>query len=86
MRASHKAVFDALVEAQKQRSARTDWHDYEMQAVMSKVNELRAAKGLATMALLELQRVEAMACGHVDYTSKFALYAGELADGLEVSP
>lgn len=85
MRASHKAVFDALVEAQQQRQARIDWREYEMQVVLHKVNEFRAAKDRPPIDLLALERVEAMALGHVDYTRKFALYASELADGVEVT-
>lgn len=86
MRASYQAILSALVEAQKQRAARRGWHAHEMEVVLQKVNDLRARSGLAEVHLDALQRVESMACGHVDYTTKFALYASELAEGLEGLP
>lgn len=38
-RRSHRAVLSALVEAQKQRAARRDWHAHQMQVVLQKVND-----------------------------------------------
>lgn len=43
------------------------------------VNKARADRGLPSVSLAEVARVEQQAFGHSDYTKKFALYCAELA-------
>lgn len=56
------------------------WIGIERQAMCDAVNEHRSARGKAPLPLSEIARVEAMACGHVDYGTKFALYCTELVE------
>jgi len=46
------------------------------------VNKERLDQGLALVTIESVERVETMAEGHSDYSSKFALYCAELALGL----
>lgn len=67
-----------LVEAQKQRHTRDDWIEFERTTLFEAVNQERASRGLPPVSLADVMRVESFACGHVDYSSKFALYCAEL--------
>lgn len=82
MRNAHKACLQALTTAQQFRKRGEDWHAYEMQVMLEEVNFFREERGLALVAMADLERVERQAVGHSDYTTKFALYASELAEGL----
>lgn len=62
------------------------WHIYEMERLLLRVNTLRAQCGFGTITLDDLRRVERMAVGHSDYTHKLALYATELAEGIQPIP
>jgi len=53
-----------------------------MRVMLAEVNYFREVRGLALVAMADLERVERQAVGHSDYTTKFALYASELAEGL----
>jgi phosphopantetheine adenylyltransferase len=75
-----------LTAAQGERPAReyvTDgelgWVIYERETMHRAVNEARAERGLAPVPLAAVERVESLASGHSDYSSKFALYCAELA-------
>ncbi len=55
------------------------WIVFEIQAMTDAVNAMKKANGdtnLVTFA--DVERVEAQACGHSDYSRKFALYCSEL--------
>ena len=54
------------------------WNVHEMNVMLNEVNTLRAAKCLPLVSLNDIQKVESMACGHSDYSHKFALYCAEL--------
>ena len=56
-----------------------EWHLYELGTMLLEVNRFRTANKLSPIDIVQLQRVESMACGHSDYSSKFALYCAELA-------
>ena len=56
------------------------WCEYEQEVMLGEVNKLRDKKGLPLIGPLDIARVEAMAKGHSDYSSKFALYCAELVD------
>ena len=56
------------------------WCEYEREVMLGEVNKLREKKGLPLIGPLDIARVESMAMGHCDYSSKFALYCAELVD------
>jgi len=60
-----------------------EWVIFERQTMLAEVNRLRAERGLDPVDEKRVLQVEQMACGHVDYARKFALYCAELADGVE---
>lgn len=43
-----------------------------------RVNVLRGRLGLGPARPADLARAESLACGHIDYTQKFALHCAEL--------
>lgn len=59
---------------------------FERHQMFDAVLRFRAKLGGPPVLLSEIKRVETMACGHFDYSSKFALYCAELAQGLDVKP
>lgn len=89
-----KIIFDLLCAEQAIRSTRTgyerdpidkllvpSWVLAERRAVLAKVNEIRSCNGLAPIDEETLvKKAEWQASGHCDYTTKYALYAAELAE------
>lgn len=87
-------MLKVLSAAQKERKARPEYVDFvnawghkvkepewaihELNVMFAEVNRRRAENGLAPISLVDVQKVESMACGHSDYSSKFALYCAEL--------
>lgn len=83
----------ALVTAQEERADRPDvitiangeselaWVFYERAVIHREVNWVRTAAGLPEIPIEAVKRVEQSACGHVDYTAKYAFYCAELALG-----
>ncbi|MEV7770512.1 hypothetical protein [Kitasatospora sp. NPDC086791] len=76
---------NTLTAAQQERAAReyvTDgelgWVIYERKTMHQAVNAARAERGLTLVPIGAVERVESMASGHYDYSSKFALYCAEL--------
>lgn len=57
----------------------TRWVHYERHLMLREVNRARAEQGHDPIDVETLRRVEQLACGHVDYFTKFALYCAELA-------
>lgn len=55
------------------------WNTWEMLTMMREVNVLRKNAGKLLVTWEEIQAAEQQACGHFDYTKKFALYCAELA-------
>lgn len=85
---AHQLLLDVLNEAQNSRSKLSEiqdgepaWAKFERQTMMNLVNLMRAERGLPKVSLQEIERVERTAAGHVDYSSKFALYCAEIAIG-----
>lgn len=72
--ALHRLFKDSLVEAQSQRKMRDDWVDFERQTMLDEVNKEMAKRHLPPASTLDITKAESKAEGHVDYTSKFALY------------
>lgn len=57
------------------------WIDVEIDVMHHEVCIERSKAGLPDLDRAAILRVEAWACGHSDYSSKFALYCAELALG-----
>jgi len=49
-------------------------------------NVVREERGLDPVSAEAVAKVEQMACGHVDYSTKYPLYCAELAVGRNVVP
>lgn len=60
-----------------------DWILAERQAMHAAVNAARVERRLPPLPITAVEHVENMACGHIDYVHKFALYCAELALGVE---
>src|SRR5690606_24330197 len=83
-----KTLHAALVEAQEYRQCMPMnfnvndvdpyWNTYEMLTMLKEVNVYRRSRGWQLASYGDIKRVETMAAGHVDYTTKFALYCAEL--------
>ena len=54
------------------------WHLNEMEAFLTEINKFRKELNKSPISAEVLYNVETSACGHVDYSSKLALYATEL--------
>jgi hypothetical protein len=78
--------------AQEERSRRDDfvtidgetepgWVFHERDVMHRKVNRIRANAGLPEVPIEAVKQVERHACGHVDYTAKYAFYCAEIALG-----
>jgi len=59
---------------------------FEREAMLAAVNAVRAARGLPLVDVKKIDRVERLACGHVDYSSKYPLYCAEIALGEDEPP
>lgn len=88
MRSLSRIMRDTLTTAQEERPQRQDivdgeldWIRYERATMHNAVNQVRENYGLPLVPLAAVERVEQMACGHSDYTHKFAWYCAELALG-----
>lgn len=85
---------DVLGAAMNERSQRSEmvtlddgsrewaWVLFERRAMFAEVNAARAERTLPPVAMADVERVERMACGHVDYFTKYSLYCAELALGV----
>ena len=56
------------------------WCEYEREVMMNAVNKFRSKLGKPLIGWREISRLESMAMGHSDYSSKFALYCAELVE------
>lgn len=59
------------------------WVIYEREQMLAAVNVERTTRGLPPVDIRHVERVEQMACGHVDYGTKYPLYCSEIALGEE---
>jgi hypothetical protein len=78
--------------AQEERGQRDDfatingetelgWVFHERAVMHREVNWVRADAGLTEVPIEAVKQVERHACGHVDYTAKYAFYCAEIALG-----
>lgn len=79
-------MFRVLSEAQELRSQKSEWIGdelewviYEREVMLQAINAVRLQRGRPGVSVGEVKRMENCACGHVDYSRKFALYSAELA-------
>jgi hypothetical protein len=91
VRVDHERFRKILIAAQEERHLRGDlvkhpdgseecgWAAFEREVMHSTVNQARTESGLSEIPVENVRRVEGLAEGHSDYTSKFALYCAELA-------
>jgi len=81
-------MYEFLKRTQKSRKYMDfpDWHNFEKLSMLAAVNEHRAELSREPRSLADIERVEQMASGHIDYTKKFALYCAELIHTDEVRP
>lgn len=79
----------ALASAQQHRDQRPgivdtphgpecEWVRYERAVMLDAVNAERAELGKPPALITEVETMDRMAAGHVDYTDKFSLYCTEL--------
>lgn len=54
------------------------WVLHERETMHAAVNQARAEAGKQPLPIAAIEAVEQQACGHSDYSSKFALYCAEL--------
>ncbi len=79
---------DVLTMASTQRSKRDElvdgepgWVLYERMQMLAAVNDWRAVLGLPPADVAAVERIESSACGHIDYTAKYAIGCAEIALG-----
>lgn len=89
-RAAYDSLLEVLQAAQQERGRRGEfvpgpdgreelaWVIYERQRMLDAVNELRAKAASSPVTLDAVIRAETTACGHSDYTSKFAIACADL--------
>jgi hypothetical protein len=77
--ASHRNERSDVVDTE--HGVECGWMVFERQGMLAAVNQARAERGLLPADPAAVRRAENMACGHVDYAAKFALYCAELALG-----
>lgn len=75
------AILNALTTQQAKRSQYNldGWIAAERKVMLDETNEWRGLLGKSPVTAEQIRRVEQWACGHSDYSSKFALYCAELA-------
>ncbi len=85
----------ALIKAQEQRKNKKEWvadpNDnnvvtpewilFERQTMLDLTNEERKLNNLPPVTIQQIIRAENCACGHTDYTHKFALYCARMSRG-----
>lgn len=54
------------------------WVRAERRAMWIVVDELRRARGLPSVSLDDVWRAETLACGHIDYLTKYAMHCADL--------
>lgn len=85
----HEQFCSALRTAQRDREQRQEltstsefgWVVFERNVLLDHVNRARAESGLPPVDAQAIARAEQSAIGHVDYTTKLALYCVDVAIG-----
>jgi hypothetical protein len=79
-------LLDVLIKEQERRADNDEilenyeiaWQRDERDTMYQAVNLLREKLGKRALELHDIMQVESTASGHIDYSSKFALYCAEL--------
>jgi hypothetical protein len=88
-------MLKTLSDAQKERPKRQnwdkdkkdpDWVYFERQTMFDAVNRERRERDLPPVTEEVFSRAESNACGHSDYSRKFALYCAELVRDGKIGP
>lgn len=82
VRNMHNSMLRLFESIACERQQDTDWVAAERATMHAAVNAERALRGLDAVSLEKFMRFERMAVGHVDYSTKLALYCAELALGI----
>lgn len=87
VRSCQRHIYDALVSAMSRRGHDLSWIEHERQAVAIAANSWAGAHpGTRTVSVEDVERVETMAVGHIDYGPKLALYVAELVTAGRPNP
>jgi hypothetical protein len=62
--------------------AGTEWIEHEREAITEAANVWALAHGLPTVTVGQVEAIEHLAVGHVDYAEKLALYVAEMTYGI----
>lgn len=76
----------ALSDEMKHRNDDDRWVEREREAITTAANGWALNHGLQPITVADVEHIEGMAVGHVDYARKLALYISELLYGLNVQP
>ena len=80
-----EALAAAQYERDKRRNIGSDgqpeWIAHEFHVMHDETNRLRARLGRGPVDAEPIRHAEQMACGHIDYTTKFALYCADVVMG-----
>jgi hypothetical protein len=79
MDACRRYILDALLTAAEHRE--DGWVERERRAVALAASEWAVIHGQEQVTVDEVEQVEGLAVGHVDYAEKLALYVTELVYG-----
>lgn len=84
IRDAHRWLLRHLTVEMDKRSTVTDlsWIDNERMALVVAANEWADAKGLQKITVDEVEAVEVLAVGHIDYATKLCFYVAEMLHGL----
>lgn len=76
----HDTILNALTaqQAKRKQYSLDGWITAERKLMLDETNKWRMMLGKSPIAEAAVRRVEQWACGHSDYSSKFALYCAEL--------
>ncbi len=85
MRAREEILLE-LIDAMRYRAQHDDWEELERRAVVYAANRYAAAHYLNRTNVAQVEAIEHLAVGHVDYAGKLALYVAELIHGLREMP
>jgi hypothetical protein len=79
--ACRRYILDALLTAAEHRNEHDDWVERERRTVALAASEWAVLYDQTQVTVDDVERVEGLAVGHVDYAHKLALYVSELVYG-----
>lgn len=79
-------IHDAFQLEADNRSWNEDWEAAERLAMAKAANDWAAAHGLNKVTVHQIEDIEHLAVGHIDYATKIALYIAEMVYGVREVP